>query len=528
MLRRADGLVAAGIFLVSLAVYVRTLAPSVAEMFDDSLEFQLIASRMAIAHPTGYPLFSILLKLFSLLPVGDIAFRVNLMAALFAGLAAAVVYLAARQLVASRSAAFCAALVFAFGPTFWSQANLVEVYSLQALLTAGLLWLALAWGRTQAVNSTPGPRVVRVLNRPFTISNFPSLAVLAFVAGVSLTHHRMSVLLLPALAVYVLTYDRSVIFKPRVLLGTAVAFLLPLLIYLYLPVRGLVTSSLDGTYQNSLSGFLGWVMGASYGVFITGNPFKEEREGIYFLNLFLAQFTWPGLIMAAAGLVALFRRAWREALLLALALAANLAFALTYRVADIDVFFIPSFLISALLLAAGLDLLARLRLSAFSREGTESDAASAPAADFRDRWSARLAHRVPPGLNRIIAAAPVLVLAFLLIPAWLVSANWTGLDLAGKWDVLDYGKDLLGPPLPANATIIGLGGEVSLIQFVQDNYGLRREVATVRADTEPERLDAIASALGAGRSVFLTRPLAGAPKQYSLQSFGPLVEVQAQ
>src|SRR5512138_69273 len=105
LLRRADGLVAAVIFLVSLAVYVRTLAPSVAELFDDSLEFQLIASRMAIAHPTGYPLFSILLKLFTFLPVGDVAYRVNLMSALFAALTVALLYTTARQLVSSRLAA---------------------------------------------------------------------------------------------------------------------------------------------------------------------------------------------------------------------------------------------------------------------------------------------------------------------------------------------------------------------------------------------------------------------------------------
>src|SRR5512141_745561 len=108
LLRRADGLLAAAVFLVSLAVYFRTLAPSVAERFDDSLEFQLIAARMAIAHPTGYPLFSILLKLFTLLPLGDVAYRVNFMSALFAALAVAVLYAVAQQLVQSRLAAVIA------------------------------------------------------------------------------------------------------------------------------------------------------------------------------------------------------------------------------------------------------------------------------------------------------------------------------------------------------------------------------------------------------------------------------------
>ncbi|MGB8645180.1 MAG: DUF2723 domain-containing protein, partial [Anaerolineae bacterium] len=70
--RYADWLIGIALFLTTYTIYLRTLAPSVVEMFDDSLEFQLIASRMAIAHPTGYPLFSIVLKLLTFLPFGDV------------------------------------------------------------------------------------------------------------------------------------------------------------------------------------------------------------------------------------------------------------------------------------------------------------------------------------------------------------------------------------------------------------------------------------------------------------------------
>ncbi len=71
-------------FAGAFAVYRYTLAPSVATVFDDSLEMQLVAFRLGIAHPTGYPLYTLLGKLFTLLPLNDVAFRVNLMSAFLA------------------------------------------------------------------------------------------------------------------------------------------------------------------------------------------------------------------------------------------------------------------------------------------------------------------------------------------------------------------------------------------------------------------------------------------------------------
>ena len=106
----------------ALALYLRTLAPSVAFLFDDSLEFQLVGYRLAVAHPTGYPLYTLLLKLFSFLPFGDVAYRANLLSAVCAALAVAIVYLAALQLTQSVFASLVAALALAVSPVFWSQA----------------------------------------------------------------------------------------------------------------------------------------------------------------------------------------------------------------------------------------------------------------------------------------------------------------------------------------------------------------------------------------------------------------------
>lgn len=104
VLRRTwlDWLLAAGLFAGSSLVYLHTLAPSVSTIFDDSLEFQLVCYLPGIAHPTGYPLYTLLGKLFTYLPLGDVAYRVNLMSAFFASLTASILYATLRLLIRDR------------------------------------------------------------------------------------------------------------------------------------------------------------------------------------------------------------------------------------------------------------------------------------------------------------------------------------------------------------------------------------------------------------------------------------------
>jgi prepilin signal peptidase PulO-like enzyme (type II secretory pathway) len=82
--------------ILSLALYVRTLAPSL--LYGDIAEFQTLSYTLGMTHPSGYPTQIIFGKLFTFLPFGDIAYRVNLMSAFFGALAVANVYLIVRLL----------------------------------------------------------------------------------------------------------------------------------------------------------------------------------------------------------------------------------------------------------------------------------------------------------------------------------------------------------------------------------------------------------------------------------------------
>lgn len=86
----------AGIFFASLGLYIRTLAPGV--LPGDSAEFQVLAYQLGIAHCPGYPIYLLLAKLFTLLPIWEVAYGVNLFSAFMAALTVVGLYLGGRLL----------------------------------------------------------------------------------------------------------------------------------------------------------------------------------------------------------------------------------------------------------------------------------------------------------------------------------------------------------------------------------------------------------------------------------------------
>src|ERR671913_320170 len=91
------------LFIAVFMLYVHTLASSL--LYGDSAEFQTIAYTLGVGHPTGYPIYVLLAKLFTFLPAGDIAYRVNLFSAVCSALTVALVYIILRRLGAMSVAA---------------------------------------------------------------------------------------------------------------------------------------------------------------------------------------------------------------------------------------------------------------------------------------------------------------------------------------------------------------------------------------------------------------------------------------
>jgi tetratricopeptide (TPR) repeat protein len=196
--------------LVTLALYLYTVAPSVT--LEDSGEFVAAANSLGVPHPPGYPIWTILAWVFkTVIPFGNVAWRVNVMSTVFGavacGLAALIVSKAGHvmghrvgilQKVGNErlvdwlvlGGAVASGVILAGTPVLWSQAVIAEVYSLNAFFLMLTLTLLYRWS--------------------FEPERRSYLYWAALVWGVSLTNHQTLVLLLWAFPFYVWLVDREV------------------------------------------------------------------------------------------------------------------------------------------------------------------------------------------------------------------------------------------------------------------------------------------------------------------------------
>lgn len=321
--RKARLGVAAGVFGLCLAVYILTLAPGV--LGGDSGELQYIPYILGVAHPTGYPLYTLLGWLWThLVIVGNVAYRMNLFSALAGALTVGVLYLIIYHLTAQHVPAVVAALFLAFSPTFWFEAIIAEVYTLNLLFMALCLLLLLRWqeGKTK-------------------------LELLAFTYGLSLTHHRHIILLLPAFIYFIHAVKRGALTDWRLMSRSVLSFLLPQLLHLYIPIR--IWQLFPPEYYDQIPNTL---VGMSFAGF-----FHWPKASTLLLPFTLAfqQFGW-GLFWGMWGLLTSFLSLPRPrplALMLAVAYFCHAGFAIFYRVWEREPFFLPLFFLTALWIGIG-------------------------------------------------------------------------------------------------------------------------------------------------------------------------------
>ena len=141
-----DYLLAFLVGVAAFALYIRTLAPSL--LWGDSAEFQTLSYTLGMTHPSGYMTQIMLGKLFTYLPVGNIAYRVNLLSAFFGALAVAETYWIMRLLGGLKLAALSASVLLALTEGFWWRALVAESYAPAAGMLATVWLLVLLWRNT--------------------------------------------------------------------------------------------------------------------------------------------------------------------------------------------------------------------------------------------------------------------------------------------------------------------------------------------------------------------------------------------
>jgi len=120
------------VFGITFLVYLWS-TPETVQFEDDGL-FIMAAYFNGIAHPPGYPLYTIVGHFMSKLPIGSVAFRIHLLSGVFASLACGLIWLLTFKLLNNRDSAYLASLSFGFSGIFWSQAIIAEVYTLNILI----------------------------------------------------------------------------------------------------------------------------------------------------------------------------------------------------------------------------------------------------------------------------------------------------------------------------------------------------------------------------------------------------------
>jgi hypothetical protein len=386
-------LVSAGVGLLSFAVYLQTLLPSVG--WGDIARFQYVAHVWGIPHRFGYPLYIAISRLFGYLPVGDLAYRMNLMSAFFASLAAVVVCLIVMRLVNDWVAAASAALSFAFSRALWGQAVVAEVYTLNAFLIGAVVLILLIWHQTRKIGWL-----------------YLGIGLYALSFG----NHLTVVTLVPAVVYLILVTDYRVLLdlkKVVILIGLV---LLGALQYLYVIIRAHQQPLLNELGPFSWQGWIHWMTRNRFPGQFFGYTLGDQVDRLrIYLELLEKQFFRWGYIVGWIGAWERLKAGLKSFVFLALVALGIYGFGMNYGGVTFRIYLVPSYLIFAVFVGCGLSALRQWL------EGLTAEQA---------RWLAQ----------PLMAALAAVILVMPLYPLW---QNWAEVDESGNTYYRDMAQNFV-------------------------------------------------------------------------------------
>jgi hypothetical protein len=465
--------------LVIFALYVITLSPSTA-MWDAS-EYIAAAYVMGLPHPPGNPLFVLIGRVFSILPIApNIAMRVNLLAALTSAVTAGMWFLVTERVLVSWLAqrwqrivgGVLAAVIGATAFTVWNQSVVNEkVYTISLMGLAIVSWLTVRWS-----DDPDGPEADRIL------------VLIAYLLGLGYTNHMMGFLAAPSVAVAVLVRRPQTLLRWKLLLVMAGVILLGMTVFGTQPIRAAHFPPINEGEPTTWDSFWYNFNRGQYGkpsVFERQAPFPGQvgMWWLYFSWQWLRDMhnQWPVLqqLLAAVYLVlGLFggwvhwkrdRRSFWYFGTFMFTLTLLLIFYLNFKygysqphpegadteVRDRDYFFIVSFSAWGVWAALGLvfvwEAVAALFGTEKTRVGSETIA-------------------LPPRRNWLFASP---VLAFALVP---LVGNWEAASRAGHTDARDFAHDLLNSVEPYGVLITVGDNDTFPLWYAQEVEGIRKDV----------------------------------------------------
>ncbi|HEY4256305.1 MAG TPA: DUF2723 domain-containing protein [Candidatus Udaeobacter sp.] len=465
---KAELVCAGAVFLTALLLFSWTLAPTVTPT--DSGELIVAAQGLGVAHPPGTPLWVILAHLASLVPLGNVAVRINFSSALFAALACAMLTLAVAELMitaaylpprkksaqqrkkaehagADRLLVFApalgAGLLMAFSRTLWFYGTITEVYALNALLILTVFFLMLRWRRLvmQTILSAHLQKgaVVKKHDRYL----YGAAALFGLALGV---HHVTVGLTLPAVAVIVYRTQRLKFFTSRRLLYAALISIGALIVvYAYLPFAASRSPLINWGNPRSLQEIWWHITGRQYRVFLSFTPTMMGIQFVEFCRMLLREFgpAWLPLplMLVFAGFASAYRQDRTTFWFLLFIVIANLAYDLSYEIAeDKDAYYLPVFISIAI------------------------------SAGFGIRWLIQLTVVKSMSFAKSLAVAAI---AVLLASATAFAANWPFNNRRHYFIAHDYVENLLSA-IESNGFLLTQDWQVASPMFYAQQIEQRR------------------------------------------------------
>ncbi|HUP54898.1 MAG TPA: DUF2723 domain-containing protein [Methylomirabilota bacterium] len=410
----------------TFAVYVATALRGVS--FGDWAEMQGVPARLEVPHTTGFPLYTLLTKAFTFLPIGSIAFRATLLSATAAAGAIGVLVLIAVRLGVRPVIALAAGIALAGTATLWEEATFSEMNTLHLLLCALLIHRAIVWHEERRDRD---------------------LRLGALFSGLALSNHTIALSLVPVVILFVLVDDGlRLLRRPRLVLELTLLFASGLSFYLFILVRGLTgPAALYGDLR-SVDGFFSFVTAAQYRVdmkFGTGESLAKAWQAVP--DLLAGVQSRANVVFSLvplAGAVILVRRLrWAGWLTVAIVLA-NVYLYVGYR-GDLPHYLLVSWLIFAVWLAV--------------------------AVDAAVTWTQeRLGSRFEDIEYGLVAVAVL-----------FVASNWAGHDQSANTAGEEYTRDVLAR-LPPNALLVTYWDTLTALSYKHCVEGERPDVAIIAHD----------------------------------------------
>jgi hypothetical protein len=420
------------LFTLTFLVYLSTLAPGVYGF--DSAELATGVFTQGIVHPPGFPLYLLLGKLFIYLPIRDVAYRLNLMSAVFASITALFLYKIILQIVKNRFAAWISAFLFAISNYFWQMALVAEVYTIFTALVAIDIFIIILWRKTGSKKY---------------------LLAFSFVYGLTLTIHTSGGLFAPAFTWLILTTPSWKKNCWKWVGFMFILFVLGLSLYAYLPLRASAHPQIDysQTYSGiditTPAGFWWMVSGKAYTIFSFKYTWNEiPHEIMRFVSYLWRNYLGVGVIFGLIGIFGLFRKNARVAVGILLIFLANVFFYVNYRVMDKDTMFLPAYLIWAIFIAFGLETTSQL-IKRFVSSGMF-------ATRFKDA----------------LMAAQILIIIMAL------SLNWRWVDMSQATGYSSFAREMMAEASP-NSVIIAPWSSAVVLEYYQVVEGIRPDLTII-------------------------------------------------